>query len=859
MSRLPSKVTRRKFFRQTIGSGIAASLAAPLSSRPVATVGTAHSESNGIVIRADKPAGPPPLGAPVETAVPFPRGQLSGRGEWTVVAPNGQPVITQVRPTAHWDDGSVRWLSVVFEAEAGPGNYALRKGPPPEAADLVRSDNETLILDNDELVLMIPRCGSRWMESWAARDAAGTAQNVVSAAQLADLLLTRHDGKLFRASLAGGTLRVVLEERGPMRVAARLEGKCRAEDGEALFDFILRLVVYRGRPEVAVTVTWINCTDKPSEQVRDVRLTFPFEFEPNRLVLGCETGVYDGPYLKDWPVYILQEDHNQYWAKTRNPDGRIQNLASGGCNGERAPGWLYVQNASRCLGLWVPNFWQEYPNEISLEPGKLSLGLWPERAVHHLLSKPLLAAHPEGQGRYSMTRYWPIMPHPYQAFVDPQNKCLDVRQGLAKTQEVVVSLWAGRGAGPSFERKWWSQTLKPVRGHLNPNYVASTGALGPLAPRETGGFRRLEEQFEEAFGWLNRHIDQRKCYGKFDYGDFKYFTASTTYLCHPGTKWGEMGEMAREGYWHNNERDTFLGLLLYYYRTADGTAWERSRIVARHLLDVDIRHYPHWGMWTHSYGHCYVALGEGGEPDHSWLLGLLVWAGVSGDPLAWDWVARCGERLVRLKIDFTRADARTAALFLHMMCQFYRYTGKQQYLEAAQPAVAAFLEFQNTNGSWPAYMGDMERSRIEGFVEHAVMALADYYAICREKPVRQALDRAIAYLFGDGKDFKVDGETPLALFGLAVLAEEAPEKRYAELARSALEKLRRAQNRSPDPIGRGDMMAEWGVNNPETAKDTGRPAQFLGQTRPLTPSAILAYGQPAMAAVSRRLRPDRQS
>jgi hypothetical protein len=386
---------------------------------------------------------------------------------------------------------------------------------------------------------------------------------------------------------------------------------------------------------------------------------------------------------------------------------------------------------------------------------------------------------------------------------------------------------------------------------LEPAYVASTGALGPLSPRVAGRFDKAEQMFDESFGWLDRHIDQLKCYGKFDFGDFKYFTASTTYMCHPGTKWGQMGEMPREGYWNNNERDALLGLLLYYFRTGDAGAWERCQSVARHLLDVDIRHHPHWGMWTHSYGHCYVALGEGGEPDHSWLLGLLAWAGVSGDPLAWDWVMRCGERMAALKLDFTLADARTVAVFLHMMCQFYLYTGQDKYLRAARPAVEAFTRLQNPNGSWPAYMGNLQQSRIEGFVEHVVMGLADYYAIRPEKRVLQALDKALEYLFGDGTDPRVDGETPLALYGLAVLAEISGRGHYAELARNALEKLYAAQNHSPDPLGQGDLMAAWGIHNPQAAGDTGRPPQFLEQTRPLTPSGILAYGQPALAAVAR--------
>jgi len=851
MSRRAAKLSRRKFFRNTIRTGVAASLASVLPVEAVSSSPAEKDDGGGIVIRVDGPAGPPPLGAPVETAVPFPRGQVKKAGNWTVVSPAGKPVITQVRATTRWDDGSVRWLFVVFEAEEGPGNYTLRKGQQPSAPDLLRSNDAELVLDAEQVMITIPRQGGRWMQAIEARSSGGTPQAVLSGQVVVDLVLTRHDGKIFRASQAGETLCATIEERGPVRAAVRLEGQCRAGDGEALFDFIIRLTVYRGRPEVFVSATWINATDRPSEQVRDIRVELPFEFNPERLVIGCETGVYDGPFLKDWPVYVLQEDHDSYWGRTRNPDGRIQNLSSGGCNGAHAPGWLYLQNENRCLGVWVPNFWQEYPNEIAVKQGEMSVGLWPERATPHLLSKPLLPAHPEGQGLYAMIRYWPILPHPYQAFVDPAKKSLDSRQGMAKTQEIVLSPWAAGADGPTFEKKWWSGALKPVRGHLNPRYVAATGALGSLVPRDTRRFPEFERMFEESFGWLDRHIDHAKCYGKFDYGDFKYFTASTTYMCHPGTKWGEMGEMAREGYWHNNERDTLLGLLLYYFRTGDARAWERCRIAARHLLDVDIRHHPHWGMWTHSYGHCYVALGEGGEPDHSWLLGMLVWAGASGDPMALDWAMRCGERLRAFKADFTQADARTAAVFLHMMCQFHSYTGEAAYLQAARPAVDAFLKLQNPNGSWPAYLGNQKHSRIEGFVEHAVMALADYYAVSGDAEVLKALDRGLAYLYKDDGSGRVEiGEAPLALYGLAVLFAKTGKPQYARVARAVLEKIRQSQNLSSDPNGRGDVMAEWGVNNEAGAKGTGRPPQFLGQTRPLVPVGLLAYGQASLAALA---------
>jgi hypothetical protein len=312
--------------------------------------------------------------------------------------------------------------------------------------------------------------------------------------------------------------------------------------------------------------------------------------------------------------------------------------------------------------------------------------------------------------------------------------------------------------------------------------------------------------------------------------------------------------MPREGYWQNNEGDQLLGLILYYFRTGNPAAWERCRIAARHLLDVDIRHHPIWGIYTHGYGHCYVATADAGEPDHSWLLGLLAWAGISGDATAWNWLLRCGDHLAGLKPEFIQGDTRTASIHLHMMCEFYRYAGEQRFLAAAKVPAEILLKYQNPNGSWPTYLGNPEKKTITGFTDHAVMALADFYSLTGDESYREPLERACEYATGaegiaDGTDV-----SPLTIYGMAVFSNKIGSLRFAAAALNALKKQRATQDLSADPYGRGDTWAEWGVNNPEAAKGAGRPPQFLGQTRPLTVGFLLSYGQPAFAIL---LGPDR--
>jgi hypothetical protein len=389
--------------------------------------------------------------------------------------------------------------------------------------------------------------------------------------------------------------------------------------------------------------------------------------------------------------------------------------------------------------------------------------------------------------------------------------------------------------------------LYAIRAHVDPFQVAKSQTCGPLWPRDLENFSAFEQIFDECFGWFYRHIRIFECYGKFDYGDFRYFIPSPTYMCHPGTKWGHMGEMPREGYWNNNERDPLRGILLYYLRSGKQEAWELCKIMARHILDIDISHYPRWGMYTHTYGHCYLGINICGNPDHSWFLGLLEWVGVSGDFLAWEWILKCGEELLKEKKDFTSTDCRNAAMQVHIMTQFYLHTGDKRYLESAKKVIDIFIKLQKSDGSWPGRFSEPDGPPHPSFTEHAIMALADYFDATKDERILPILKKALKWaLPGNGKDLKDVSEAGLILYGVAVVAENTNDPVYGEIIQNIFNILNIKQNRSSDSICRGDWYPIYEVYNVQNARDDDRPPQFCGQSRPLIPATVLAYAPRAL-------------
>ncbi|MBM4084221.1 MAG: hypothetical protein FJ272_05475 [Planctomycetes bacterium] len=278
---------------------------------------------------------------PVVAGVPFPRGVLFLANAAYVVADN-EPIPCQTEAVSRYDDGSICWLRVAFQApQVGKGvalDYGARiaqAGTPEHAA--VKVEGKAFQV-------------SSGLVSIAARaDGTGTLKLGQATVPLPRGVLVDKDGTSFPATPEA----VTLEEHGAVRTVIRVDGHHRSADGKAHFAYVMRLYAFAGKDYVRCDYTFANdMTAQEMTAFRQLNLRFAGLTAP--LVVNGDLKLTDGQR-------VLQREDNE-WV-----------LEPGERKGERLTG------EAECGGVRVMlrQCWQQYPKSFAAERDGLVVGLCP--------------------------------------------------------------------------------------------------------------------------------------------------------------------------------------------------------------------------------------------------------------------------------------------------------------------------------------------------------------------------------------------------------------------------------------------------------------------------------------------------
>jgi YetA-like protein len=555
---------------------------------------------------------------PVTAGIPFPAGAVRDVCHISLRDEHATAVAVQALPTELWPDGSVRWALLDFCSAGTPARErSYRIGIEPAAHRSagprigIATDPNGIVVDTGAVTFAF-RCGGAFP---FARVAVGTTDVLDDAHQPA-LVLTGTDGRETRATVT----RVVVEQQGDLRSTIRVEGTAGGTHRSPLVDVIARIECFAGSGATRLAITVRNprrarhsgglweLGDEGAVLFRDLSLRVPLH---DGVRATC------APEL-DAPFAAIDTDCELYQDSSGGDAWQHENHVNGDnvvpCRfrgyrfrtryrertGLRATPALVLTQPGGALTLAIPQFWQNFPRAIEVEPRGLDVRFWPRQA----------AGTHELQG------------------------------GEQKTHRVVLAF----GDDPmSRDAVWWGRA--PATASMTPEWYSAAAAVPFLTPAGDDTEPRYRQLVDQAIegdtGFASRRaiIDE---YGWRNFGDI--------YADHENPFAKDPAPIVSH---YNNQYDAIGGFAVQFMRTAD-PRWSRLMTeLATHVEDIDIYHTDrdkaafNGGLFWHTYH--YVGAGRsshrsyprrdgvgGGGPgnEHNYAGGLRLHWLLTGDPLS---------------------------------------------------------------------------------------------------------------------------------------------------------------------------------------------------------------------------------
>ncbi|MBQ41915.1 MAG: hypothetical protein CME15_05600 [Gemmatimonadetes bacterium] len=634
---------------------------------PSSSTGTSTRPGTFPLLYRREGEGTPACGWPASAGVPFPAGHLqSGDGIRLLAA--GSPVAHQMRPLAHWPDGSVRWALLDFTApDSQGGSMQVEYGgivqPAPETPLQVLDGSAGVTVTTGPIRVEFPRTAVILPGIVEVRRSDGTYRRLTpKVARTAAVTLMGPGGRTYRS---GRPESVSVEEAGSQRICIRVLLAHCDRGGRSLFRSVFRIHLFRGRPDIRVLHTFENDADS--------------EFtELHSLVLRSELRVGRSPSGS-------MERRGADFAKGKSPL-RLRQILDGQyvmhrgrrllCRGRKASGAACLTGSAGAVQLSVRDFWQNYPKGICVDSSGFSLEVCP----------PLdPASYPKG-GEWEDRLFFYLLDGRYKL------KC-----GVARTCEFWLRFEAEsdqRGAA-DFRRLVQSPPLYSVPL----DYLNRTRSLHYLPTKDPSPDPAYESWVEAARKAYAGDRRESRAYGMLNYGDW-------------------FGE--RRYNWGNLEYDASWGFLQEYLRGGHSDFYTWAEEAAHHLVDVDTCHHTGPGtrvgmQYSHCVGHVggyyphgfreQAIFGGSWSPSHTWVEGLFLYYLLSGDTRVLEGAEKTCELLTgEILNHYDFGNCRTSGWHLIHLSAAYRATGRENYLNAARIVADRVLERQRSSGGWDRLM-----------------------------------------------------------------------------------------------------------------------------------------------------------
>jgi len=323
---------------------------------------------------------------PVTSGVPFPQGHLGSIENVRLLGDDGAPVPAQLQVLAEWPDGSVRWALLDFQADvpaSGESKYTLEYGntvhaEAVETSLVVGGNGERITIDTGAISFVLSKTHFHLFEDVRIGDR--------TVAGPGGLRMTDPEGREY---VAGKPATVQIEELGPLRTCIRVAGRFVDSEGEPWFDYELRIHAYAGQPFVRIIHNHISrAKGESSHEFVEYSRPEPVSVGSMALELtlanaGDSVRVGTTAAGDSIPVALVDETALEIHQKYES-----EGIVGGDRVSGRLPGWA----ATGDVLIAARDFWQLYPNSITVRGGRgacgIRIGIMPEISAADYPSAP---------------------------------------------------------------------------------------------------------------------------------------------------------------------------------------------------------------------------------------------------------------------------------------------------------------------------------------------------------------------------------------------------------------------------------------------------------------------------------------
>jgi len=668
---------------------------------------------------------------PVTGGVPLAEGAAPDGVHFALFDGNGKPVPCQSSILARWNNGSVRWVLLDFQAEPPANGTAYFKLTWSKTAGTVDPESPVKITGREKQSI----------------ETGGIVLSPVKNALLRisgriDLKFSLTDGE--GQNCNGIVESIEVQTEGKMRSTLLLKGAFRGPGGRRVFGFQMRASVFAGLSKVYLEPQiLIDSQEGLMQNIRDLKLEMISLGKIRSAAVGGGPGWSGKPSS---PLRLFQVDDENY---------RFEGAEA---KGSKAPGWGQIEDDKGTIAIALRDFWQQWPKSIEVDPEKIQIGLFPKFE----------------KGAYDHMKPW----YKYQYLFE--GNCYRLRTGQAPRWQIWLDF---SGDGEALAKS----ANSPLVPSADPSAAIASGVWGYIAPAGSKGMAEYDDWAENLFdnGYCNS-IKVQRDYGQMNWGDWfgerrcnwgnhEYDTAKQILIQFARTgdpMYFYMGDTAAR---HTSEVDVIqfvnddLKQHIISYSGKNSAYPIRPGMVHQHCVGHVSGFYS-----VERIRELYVSLriGSGPKPylclspynlGHIWTQGMVYNYFLTGDPWMKETVEKIGDNLADLveKRQFNFATGshvgRVNGWTMLAIAGAYELDCDERYRKAMKLLADDALSAQDQKtGGWlwklPSGHCNCQTKHIgeAGFISSVrVNGLSRYYQLSGDQRIPEVIRRAVTHLNND--------------------------------------------------------------------------------------------------------------